>query len=92
VDPGVPRVPRLAVRDDWPMSHLVAVARAEKQAEAEFLRELPPAEGVPSTPRRAPRFEAPCLLGAGPRDVLVAPSAEPDTRDLLPLRSRGTDR
>ncbi len=75
------------------MTDLVVVARAEKQAEAEFRQELPHAEGVPSALRGTPGFDVPDLPAAVPRDMLVAPSAERDARDvLLQGSSRGTDR
>jgi hypothetical protein len=75
------------------MTDLVVVARAENQAEAEFLQELLRAEGVPSALRRTRGFDVPDFLAAGPRDVLVPPSAEQDARDvLLQGRSRGVDR
>jgi hypothetical protein len=61
----------------------VVVARAENQAEAEFLQNLLLAEGVPSVLRRAPGFDVPDFLAAGPRDVLVPASAESDARDVL---------
>jgi hypothetical protein len=61
----------------------VAVARAQNQAEAEFLQDLLRAEGVPSLVRRAPGFDVPDFLAAGPRDVLVPASAEEAARDVL---------
>ena len=74
------------------MTDLVVVARAQNQAEAEFIQELLRAEGVPSTLRRAPGFDVPDFLAAGPRDVLVPPSAEATARDvLLQPRSPDTD-
>jgi hypothetical protein len=61
----------------------VAVARAQNQAEAEFLQDLLRAEGVPSLVRRAPGFDVPDFLAAGPRDALVPASAEEAARDVL---------
>ena len=74
------------------MTDLVVVARAENQAEAEFLQGLLRAEGVPSVLRRTGGFDVPDFLAAGPRDVLVPPSAEQAARDvLLQGRSQDTD-
>jgi hypothetical protein len=61
----------------------VVVARAENQAEAEFLQNLLQAEGVPSVLRRTAGFDVPDFLAAGPRDVLVPASAEGVARDIL---------
>jgi hypothetical protein len=93
MDPGVPRVRRLAVRAMiWPMTHVVVVARVEKQAEEEVLQELPCSDGVSSGLRLAPGFDVSDLLAAALRDMLVASTAEQDARDvLLQSRSRGTD-
>ncbi len=62
---------------------LVKVARAQNQAEAEFVQGLLLEEGVPSILRRSPGFDVPDFLAAGPRDVLVPAWAEPTARDVL---------
>ena len=69
--------PRLAEGD------LVKVARANDLTEGEFLQGLLLEEGVPSVLRRAPGFDVPDVLAAGPRDVLVAASGVPTARDVL---------
>jgi hypothetical protein len=71
---------------------LVVVARAQNQAEGELLQNLLRAEGVPSLLRRAPGYDVPDFLAAGPRDVLVPASAQQDARDvLLPSQRQGAD-
>jgi len=62
---------------------LVVVARAAHEAEGEFLVNLLRAEGVPALLRRAPGFDVPDFLAAGPREVLVRASAERVARDVL---------
>jgi hypothetical protein len=70
--------PQLAEAD------LVKVAGAENQAEAELVQGLLLEEGVRSSLRRAPGFDVPDFLAAGPRDVLVAASDAQVARDVLP--------
>jgi hypothetical protein len=73
-------------------SDLVAVARAANQSEAEFIQGLLRSEGVPSLLRRAPGFDVPDFLAAGPRDVLVPVPAEDAARDvLLQTKRQGAD-
>ena len=82
-------------------SDLVKVAYAHDQTEAEFLQGLLHDADVGSVVRRAPGFDVPEFLAAGPRHVLVGPSDVPIARDVLrhddpgepaaPSRS-GTDR
>jgi hypothetical protein len=84
-----------------PDSDLVKVAYASDEAEAELLQGLLRTADVNSVVRRAPGFDVPDFLAAGPRDVLVAASDVPAARDILrevdtgeprpPLRS-GADR
>ena len=62
---------------------LVVVAYAQNQAEGEFAQNLLRAEGVPSLLRRTAAFDVPDFLAAGPREVLVAASAEQVARDVL---------
>ena len=62
---------------------LVKVARAQNQAEAELIQGLLRAEEVPSVVRRAPGFDVPDFLAAGPRDILVPAAAEQVARDAL---------
>src|SRR3954464_6154372 len=64
---------------------VVKVVRAHDQAEAEFLQGLLAAEGVPSGVRRAPGFDVPDFLAAGPRDLLVVAAQVQTARDALLL-------
>ena len=64
-------------------SDLVKVAYAHDQAEAEFLQGLLHDADVGSVVRRAPGFDVPEFLAAGPRHVLVAASDVPVARDVL---------
>ncbi|HYY21026.1 MAG TPA: hypothetical protein VE780_04040 [Thermoleophilaceae bacterium] len=62
---------------------LVRVAGGRNQAEAELIQGLLLEEGVPSVLRRAPGFDVPDFLAAGPRDVLVPQAAAEVARDVL---------
>jgi hypothetical protein len=62
---------------------LVKVAYANDEPEAELIQGLLRNSGVGSVVRRAPGFDVPEFLAAGPRDVLVAPSDVPVARDVL---------
>lgn len=64
-------------------SNLVKVAYANDEAEAELLQGLLRTEDVGSVVRRAPGFDVPEFLAAGPREVLVAASDVPVARDVL---------
>src|SRR3954469_15664043 len=61
----------------------VKVARTQNQSEAELVQRMLLAEGVPSVLRRAPGFDVPDFLAAGPRDVLVPASYAEVARDVL---------
>lgn len=50
----------------------VKVAYATNEAEAEMVQGLLSAHGIPSMVKRAPGFDVPDFLPAGPRHVLVA--------------------
>jgi len=62
---------------------LVRVATARHQAEAEMIQNLLLEEGVPSLARRTGGFDVPDFLAAGPRDIVVAASAEETAREIL---------
>jgi hypothetical protein len=62
---------------------LVKVAYANDESEAELLQGLLRNSGVGSVVRRAPGFDVPEFLAAGPRDVLVAATDIPVARDVL---------
>ncbi len=63
---------------------LVKVAYADNEPEAELIQGLLRNAGVGSVVRRAPGFDVPEFLAAGPRHVLVAASDVPVARDVLP--------
>ena len=62
---------------------LVKVAYANDEPEAELIQGLLRNSGVGSVVRRAPGFDVPEFLSAGPRHVLVAASDVPVARDVL---------
>jgi hypothetical protein len=62
---------------------LVKVAYAHDDMEAEFLQGLLRQADAGSVVRRAPGFDVPEFLAAGPRHVLVAASDVPLAQDVL---------
>jgi hypothetical protein len=64
-------------------NNLVKVAHATDEAQAQLLQGLLRTADVASVLRRAPGFDVPELLAAGPRDVLVAASDVSVARDVL---------
>jgi hypothetical protein len=78
------------VRPGYTDGPLVRVATARHQAEAEMLQNLLLEEGIPSLARRNGGFDVPDFLAAGPRDIVVAASAEGAAREILGDR-RGDD-
>jgi hypothetical protein len=62
---------------------LIKVAYASDQSEAELLQGLLRTMDVNSVVCRAPGFDVPEFLAAGPREVLVAASDVPVARDVL---------
>jgi hypothetical protein len=71
------------VRPGYAEGPLVRVAAARHQAEAEMLQGLLLEEGIPSVVKRSGGFDVPDFLASGPRDILVASSAEEAARELL---------
>ena len=65
---------------------LVKVAYAHDEFAAEFLQGLLREADVGSVVRRAPGFDVPEFLAAGPRHVLVAASDVPVAQDVLRRR------
>lgn len=63
------------IRPEMTHGQLVRVASSRHQAEAELIENILLEEGIPSVLRRAPGFDVPDFLAAGPRDVLVPESA-----------------
>jgi hypothetical protein len=70
-------------REPTTLNELVKVAFARDQAEADFLQRLLNEADVRSLVRRAPGFDVPDFLAAGPRDVLVAAKDVPTARQVL---------
>jgi putative signal transducing protein len=62
---------------------LVKVAYAQQQAEAEMIQGLLSEHGIPSMLQRAPGFDVPDFLVAGPRHVLVAEEVIEGAREVL---------
>jgi hypothetical protein len=62
---------------------LIKVAYAQNQAEAEMIQGLLSEHGIPSMLKRAPGFDVPDFLAAGPRQVLVAEAAVEAAREAL---------
>jgi hypothetical protein len=71
------------IRPGYAQGPLVRVAAARHQAEAEMLQGLLLEEGIPSVVKRTGGFDVPDFLAAGPRDILVASSAEEAAREIL---------
>jgi hypothetical protein len=71
------------VKPQYGEGALVHVVGARNQAEAEFIQSLLLEEGVPSLVRRAPGFDVPDFLAAGPRELLVPESGVAAARDVL---------
>lgn len=62
---------------------LVRVAYAQTQIQAEMIQGLLTEHGIPSMLRRAPGFDNPDFLGAGPHVVLVSETAVERAREVL---------
>jgi hypothetical protein len=62
---------------------LVRVAYAQTQMQAEMIQGLLTEHGIPSMLRRAPGFDNPDFLGAGPHIVMVSEPAVEDAREVL---------
>jgi len=62
---------------------LVRVAYAQTQMQAEMIQGLLTEHGIPSMLRRAPGFDNPDFLGAGPHVVLVSEPTAEDAREVL---------
>lgn len=73
------------IRPQYSEGELVRVAGAQNQPEAEFIRGLLLEEGIPSLQRRAPGFDVPDFLAAGPREILVPASGAEAAREALLL-------
>jgi len=61
----------------------IKVAYATNEAEAEMIQGLLSEHGIPSMLKRAPGFDVPDFLPAGPRHVLVAEELLEQARTVL---------
>jgi hypothetical protein len=77
------RVRARKINPQYTEGPLVRVAGGRHQAEAELIQNLLLEEGVPSVLRRAPGFDVPDFLAAGPRDVLVPEAGVEAAREVL---------
>jgi hypothetical protein len=68
------RAPDPRLRPEYAQGELVAVTTVTNPAEAEMLREMLLAEGIPSMVRLARSFDPRFLPGGGPHEVLVRES------------------
>ncbi len=62
------------IKPQYSEGRLVKVAYAQNLPEAQLIQGLLLEEGIPSMARRAPGFDVPDFLAAGPRDILVPAS------------------
>jgi hypothetical protein len=65
------------------MERWVKVAAAPDESVALLMEGVLKGAGVPSLIRRAPGFDAPDFLAAGPRDVLVPGSLAEEAKQVL---------
>jgi zinc-ribbon domain/Putative prokaryotic signal transducing protein len=71
------------IKPQYSEGRLVKVAYAQNQPEAELIQGLLLEEGIPSMTRRAPGFDVPDFLAAGPRHILVPESGAEAAREAL---------
>ncbi len=71
------------IKPQYSEGRLVKVAYAQNLPEAQLIQGLLLEEGIPSMARRAPGFDVPDFLAAGPRDILVPESGSQAAREAL---------
>jgi zinc-ribbon domain len=71
------------IKPQYSEGGLVKVAYAQNLPEAQLIQGLLLEEGIPSMARRAPGFDVPDFLAAGPRDILVPESGVQAARETL---------
>jgi hypothetical protein len=71
------------IKPQYSEGRLVKVAYAQNLPEAQLIQGLLLEEGIPSMVRRAPGFDVPDFLAAGPRDILVPESGADAARETL---------
>jgi hypothetical protein len=62
---------------------VVKVAYGQNQIEAEMIQGLLSEHGIPSMLKRAPGFDNPDFLGAGPHQVFVPEEVAEEAREVL---------
>lgn len=77
------------IKPQYSEGRLVKVAYAQNQPEAELIQGLLLEEGIPSMARRAPGFDVPDFLAAGPRHILVPESGVQAAREALSAPGAG---
>jgi hypothetical protein len=81
--PGERREQARKIKPQYSEGRLVEVAYAQNLPEAELIQGLLIEEGIPSMTRRAPGFDVPDFLAAGPRHILVPESGAEAARETL---------
>jgi hypothetical protein len=81
--PGERREHARKIKPQYSEGRLVKVAYAQNLPQAELIQGLLLEEGIPSMARRAPGFDVPDFLAAGPRDILVPESGVEAAREAL---------
>lgn len=82
-EPGERRERARKIKPQYSEGRLVKVAYAQNLPEAQLIQGLLLEEGIPSMARRAPGFDVPDFLAAGPRDILVPESGSQAAREAL---------
>ncbi len=79
------------IKPQYSEGRLVKVAYAQNQPEAELIQGLLLEEGIPSMTLRAPGFDVPDFLAAGPRHILVPESGVEAAREALTAPASASD-
>lgn len=82
-EPDERRAHARKIKPQYSEGRLVKVAYAQNLPEAQLIQGLLLEEGIPSMARRAPGFDVPDFLAAGPRDILVPESGSQAAREAL---------
>jgi zinc-ribbon domain len=90
-DPGERRERARKIKPQYSEGRLVKVAYAQNQPEAELIQGLLLEEGIPSMTRRAPGFDVPDFLAAGPRHILVPESGAEAATEALKAPPSGAE-
>jgi predicted esterase len=90
-EPGERREHARKIKPQYSEGRLVKVAYAQNLPEAQLIQGLLLEEGIPSMARRAPGFDVPDFLAAGPRDILVPESGVQAAREALQAPPAGAE-